>query len=187
MKPTLVLAVLAAGAVAFAQETVPAAEVGLNYSFTRMNPGGRAPSFTSNGGSGTFTYNLNRSFGLVADLGGYHNGDDSNFNPTTFSYLFGPRYNVVRTSRMTPYVQALFGGVHASTSLFDPISGNSFTQNSVAAAVGGGVDVRVTDHIAVKPFQLEYFVTRLSNLWGPNDAQNNLRYSAGVVFRFGSK
>src|SRR5258708_34183323 len=129
MKSTLVLALFTAGAAAaLAQEAqTPAAEVGLNYSFTRINPGGAAPSFTSSGGSGTFTYNLNRSFGLVADLGGYHNTSLSNFNPTLFTYLFGPRLNLARTSRMTPYVQALFGGVHASTSLFDANTGNSFT------------------------------------------------------------
>jgi len=63
------------------------------------------------------------------------------------------------------------------------------TSNNVfATALGGGVDVRLTDHIAVKPIQVEYFMTQLpSAATNLHYAQNNLRYSAGVVFRFGSK
>ena len=55
-------------------------------------------------------------------------------------------------------------------------------------AAGGGVDVNITQHIAVKPIQVEYFMTQLPQLASNlNRVQNNLRYSAGVVFRFGSK
>jgi len=58
--------------VANAQErTTPVVETGLNYSFTTMYPGSGVPSFTSMGGSGTVEYNLNRTFAVVADLGGY--------------------------------------------------------------------------------------------------------------------
>ena len=46
----------------------------------------------------------------------------------------------------------------------------------------------MTQHISVKPIQLEYLMTQdpspFTNL--PH-TENNLRYSAGVVFRFGSK
>ena len=115
-RTTLFLTFFGAAAVAaVAQETAPtpAAEVGLNYSFTRFNPAG-VPSFTSSGGSGTFQYNFNSMLGVVADLGGYHNSADTNFNPTTFTYLLGPRLSLRKTSRFTPYVQALFGGAHVS-------------------------------------------------------------------------
>ncbi len=45
--------------------------------------------------------------GVVADLGGYDGGPERR----TFTYLFGPRLNF-RTSRITPYVQFLFGGAY---------------------------------------------------------------------------
>src|SRR2546422_1986529 len=91
-------------------------------SFARVNPGGTVSSFTANGGSGSFEYNLNKAVGLVADLGAYHNGNINNFqlDNTTFSYLFGPRFNW-RMSKMTPYVQMLVGGARLSAS-FDPSS-----------------------------------------------------------------
>lgn len=185
----LLAVTMVGGMVAVAQETapVPVAEVGLNYSYTNTRPGSGAPSFGSQGGSGTFIYNINGTLGVVADLGGYHNGQDANFDPTTFSYLFGPRFSIRKSSRFTPYVQALFGGTRVSSSLVDSNSGNLITENGFAAAFGGGLDVRVTDRVAFKPFQVEYLMTQVPNIWSADHTQNNIRYSAGVVFRFGAK
>lgn len=124
---------------------------------------------------------------MVADLGGYHNSQDASFNPTTFSYLFGPRFSIRKSSRFTPYAQALFGGARVSTSLVDANTGNLVSENGFAAAFGGGLDVRLTDHVAFKPFQIEYLMTQVPNIWSADHTQNNIRYSAGVVFRFGAK
>ena len=178
--------VLTAAVVNAQENTTPAVETGMNFSFTTLYPGSGVPSLTSTGGTGTVEYNLNRTFGVVADLGGYRNSADVNFNPATFTYLFGPRVNW-RMSRITPYAQALFGGARVSTSLTDPVTGNAFAENGFAMAYGGGVDVRLTNHVYVKPFQLDYLMTQTPNIWSPNGNQNSMRFSAGVVFRFGSK
>jgi opacity protein-like surface antigen len=185
-------AVLASGVAVYAQETTtPVVETGLNYSFTRINPGGSLNSYNANGGSGYLEYNLNKVVGVVADLGANHVGTVNGLplNNTTFTYLFGPRFNW-RMSRLTPYVQALVGGARFSNA-YDPGSASpllGISRNTFATAFGGGVDVRVNDHFAVKPIQLEYLMTQLpSTVANVNQAQNNLRYSAGVVFRFGSK
>ena len=187
-KSLLALTVIGA-ATALAQETapIPVAEVGMNYSLTNFNPGAGASSFTASGGSGTFVYNFNRMFGAVADLGGYHNAADANYNPTTFTYLFGPRLSI-RRSRATPYVQALFGGARQWTSFTDPVTGVSASHDGFAAAFGGGLDIRIKDHILVKPFQVEYLMTQLANPWSTGwYAEQPFRYSGGVVFTFGSK
>ena len=61
-------------------------------------------------------------------------------------------------------------------------------QNNFASAFGGGLDIAVTNHIAFKPIQVEWLTTQISNsAANVNYVQNNLRYSAGVVFRFGAK
>lgn len=118
----------------------------------------------------------------VGDLGGYDNGNE---NRQSFSYLFGSRFNW-RMLRVTPYVQFLFGGSNEWGVVNS--TGISTTQNGFAFAAGGGIDVNITQHIAINPLQVEYFMTQLpqraSNL---NSVQNNLRYSPGVVFRFDSK
>ena len=176
-----------------AQEKAPTpqVEVGFTYGFARVNPGGNAADFTQNGGSGQVEYNINRVVGLVADLGAYHNGEINGFqvDNTTFTYLFGPRFNW-RMSRFTPYVQTLVGGARFSAS-YDPtmaappVAGH---QNGFATAIGGGLDIALTHSISLKPIQLEYLMTQVPLPFSQiNHTENNLRYSAGVVLRFGSK
>ena len=169
----------------------PVAEVGFSYSYTRVNPGGTLSGANANGGYGYVEYNVNKVLGLVADLGANRVGNAGGvqLGETTFEYLFGPRFNW-RKSRFTPYVQVLVGGQRFSNGL-NPSSTTprlASAQNNFAAAIGGGVDFKLTSHIAVKPIQVEYLAAEVSppgvNL---NFVQNNLRYSAGVVFRFGSK
>lgn len=181
------------GAAASAQENAPTpvAEVGFSYSYTRVNPGGAIRSTNANGGYGYTEYNFNRVFGLVAELGANYTGTASNalLGNTTFQYLFGPRFNW-RASRFTPYVQTLVGGERFSNG-FNVSSTTPrllTSQNNFAAAFGGGLDVNVSSRFAVKPIQLEYLMTQASTGAGNlNFVQNNLRYSAGVVFRFGAK
>jgi hypothetical protein len=89
-------------------------------------------------------------------------------------------------SRVVPYVQFLFGGVH-EWGLTTP-AGISSSPNAVATAAGGGVDINITRHIALKPLQVEYFMTQLPTVGATsNSIQNNLRYSAGLAFNFGEK
>lgn len=181
---------LAAGVAASAQEVAetPKVEVGVNYTYVRVNPGGTLGGFNENGGSAYAEYNFNKVFGVVADLGGTYAGTVNGVavNDRSFDYLFGPRFNL-RHQRLTIYAQTLFGGERL-TNGFNP-AGNGFfaaSQNNFAAAFGGGVDIALTNHIAVKPIQIEYLMTQVA----PGTlsyVQNNVRYSAGVVFRLGSK
>jgi hypothetical protein len=164
--------------VASAQEiATPKAEVGLNYSYTRVNPGYGVPSYNANGGFGDAAYNINKNFGVVAELGANYTGTANgvSLNQTRFEYLFGPRFNL-RHSRYNPYVQALFGGQRFSNG----------GPNNFALAVGGGLNVVVNDHLALRPFQVDYFGSRFTPA-GSSYMENDLRYAAGVVLRFGSK
>jgi len=49
----------------------------------------------------------------------------------------------------------------------------------------GGVDYKISEHFAIRPFQAEYFLTKFTD--GGNNRQNNFRSSAGIVFRFGTR
>jgi hypothetical protein len=55
------------------------------------------------------------------------------------------------------------------------------------------LDYKLTDRIAIKPIQVGYVMTQFdsANLGGSTknfgDHQNDIRYSAGVVLRFGQK
>ncbi len=132
-------------------------------------------------GSGYFEYNLNNTLGLVADIGGYAN-TRSGINDKLLTYMFGPRFNW-RHTRLNPYAQFLFGGAY----VWNNPAGVSTTQNAFATAAGGGLDYRLTNRIAIKPIQVEYVMTQIDSARGFGSHQNDIRYSAGVVLRFGEK
>jgi hypothetical protein len=173
---------LAFGAIANAQETsTPKYEIGLNYSWLHVNSANFDRQRTGNGGSGYFEYNLNNTLGLVADIGGYAN-TRTGIDDKLLTYMFGPRFNW-RHTRLTPYAQFLFGGAY----VWNNPAGISTTQNAFATAAGGGLDYRLTNRIALKPIQVEYVMTQIDSARGFGSHQNDVRYSAGVVFRIGEK
>jgi hypothetical protein len=81
-------------------------------------PGGIVPDFNANGGGGQFIFHANHWLGAVLDVGAVHNGNISDFNldSTFINFLAGPRVSIARSKRVSPYFQALFGGVYGSTS-----------------------------------------------------------------------
>jgi opacity protein-like surface antigen len=165
------------------------------------------PHVTSNlqGGSGSLTFNVNNWFGLAADFGGSKisslnaSGLPSvNVDSTLFTYLFGPRFSYRGYKKVTPFAQVLFGGAHITDVTASGMTiGGPPTQvtiaksaNAFAMAVGGGFDWNVQKHVAIRVVQVEYLMTRFTNpfsLTGATGTQNNLRVSAGIVFRLGTK
>src|SRR6516162_6106019 len=97
---SIIAIALGLGSTASAQDetSTPKYEIGLLYSGIHVNSSQNDSQRTGNGGAGYFEYNLNRNWGLVADLGCYANTGKGN---RLFTYMFGPRYNF-RFSRFTP-------------------------------------------------------------------------------------
>ena len=182
-------ALLLSAVAASAQEVAtPKVEIGLSYSWFHVNSANFDFQRTGNGGSGYFEYNVSPVLGLVADFGGYAN-TRTGINDKALTYLFGPRFNLRRFERWTPYLQFLFGGAHA---WIGPTNLQQ-TQDAFATAAGGGVDVNLTKHISIKPIQVEYVMTQFDSASlggstaGFGNHQNDIRYSGGVVFKFGSE
>jgi len=184
---------------ALAQEETPLTEVGLQYQMLRVNSSRNIPSFTANGGTASFQMNFIDHFAGVAELGAEHNGNIHNvhLDNTWTTYLFGPRVSITkRSSRIVPAFECLLGGVNVAASIKSPllpdIPGARLTaeQTAFAMAVGGTLDIRLNHRISIRPIQLDYLLTRLSSKPVLNGFetfnQKNLRYGAGVVFRFGS-
>lgn len=179
----------------------PKAELFVGYSYLRVVPaldeGNRLVWL--NGGSASIAFNFNRYLGLVADFGGFKNSaveftgaNSSNVkdaNGTVLTYLFGPRISFRNHRRFTPFVQVLAGGMHASDVTLSNCTISCTvlpTENTFALAGGGGIDVRLRRHLALRLIQAEYVMTRFED---PNTGvkanQNDMRLSAGLVFRFG--
>lgn len=156
------------------------------------------------GGDTNIAFNLNRYFGLVGDFAGYH-ADTLTFNGPgglardvgadgrAFTFMGGPRLSF-RQPHFTLFAQGLFGDVTASKVTISGCTGSPGcsplpAENVFGMALGGGLDVNVRRHIALRLIQAEYLMTRFrdpSSLSGTDGARNNARLSAGIVFRFGS-
>ncbi|HKV04034.1 MAG TPA: outer membrane beta-barrel protein [Candidatus Acidoferrales bacterium] len=181
-------AMLIFAGIAAAQGT-PKAEVFGGYSYLRVSDQGVSANL--NGGSGSLSYNVGSALGIVADFGVYH-FSQSGGSANVTSYLFGPKY-AVRSGKITPFVQGLFGGAHASAGLTGSCSTarvrpeasactTGASANAFAFALGGGLDVNATPHIGVRLVQAEYLMSKFKD--SANNRQNNARVSAGVVFRW---
>ncbi len=192
-------------------QNYPKAEAFLGYSFVHYRQNSTSGTTTENvrsnlnGGVGQGTFNLTHNIGLVAEIAGYRvshlsdtiqNGSSTvtvsgDLSGSVLSYLFGPRVSFRGNERWTPFVQALFGGAHisditSSASVFCAPAASctvSQAENSFAMALGGGLDVKVANHLAVRLGQVEYFMTRFSGSGSASDTQSNFRYSAGIVIR----
>ncbi|HMC30866.1 MAG TPA: OmpA family protein [Candidatus Angelobacter sp.] len=172
-------------------ETHPAADLFVGYSFVRFstNTGGVKETFNWHGLTGSIAGNVNRWFSLVGDFGVYRIKDvPPNVSGSAYTFLFGPRFSK-RGERWTPFVHALFGAARLSDITVTPppttsaFFNRSFSANSFATALGGGVDVDFNKHIGIRLFQAEYLLTKFID--GGDNKQNNLRASAGLVLHFG--
>jgi len=173
----LLLCTLAVAFAANAQET-PEYEIFGGYSYIKVNEGGAGTSYDlQKGWSASISPNLNRWFGLTADFSGHYETVGGTATRIHL-FTFGPRFSIRRSERFTPYFHVLAGGTRISTS-FPTINASD---TGFAGIGGGGFDVHVGDRFSVRMGQLDYVVTRFSGRY-----QHDFRYSAGVVFRFGSK
>jgi opacity protein-like surface antigen len=168
-----------------AQDETPKLELYAGYDYVRFNVTAKvagfppSQSFNANGGGGQLEYNPNSWLSIVGDMSGYAvMGSNSKLAAGAFSYLLGPRINLGH-GKLTPFTQILFGGMWATTGIGGGPSASHF-----AMTAGGGVDLKVSKHVAIRLAQAEYFMTKFPD--GLNNRQNNFRFSTGIVFRFGA-
>ena len=165
-------------------------EVSLGYAYLHsrtVNPTAGC-CFNLHGGDISIAVNMNEWLDLVGDFGGSYARDlmDSGYTLSIFTYTFGPRISIHKSGRFTPFVQGLFGGGHAGGTLYTAGFQQGATapssQDSFAMALGGGLDVNVGQHFAIRAFQADWLYTQFPN--GGKDRQNNLRVITGIVIRF---
>jgi outer membrane immunogenic protein len=161
-------------------------DVGVDYNYVWANaPAGGCGCFALNGGNAWVAFNLSHSLGIVGEIASQHasNISSSGADLTLTPYLVGPRYTWAHARHFAPFAQLLLGGAHASGDLAPGNSGLPGSANAFGMIAGGGLDISLTRHIALRAFEADYYLTRFDN--GVNDHQNNLRIAAGVIIRFG--
>jgi hypothetical protein len=145
-------------------------DASVSYSYFRLGGSG---GINQNGVSGSLAYNLKSWswLGIVGDFGGYH-ASPGGVSLNTYTYLFGPRLTLRNPSKINPFGQALLGGSRVTTGSGGP------TFNQFAYSVGGGVDIGLLPHLALRP-QVDYV-----GLNTPGGHTNCTRVSAGFVVHF---
>ena len=106
-----------------------------------------------------------------------------------FTGNFGPQTKI-RIKRVQPFFEGLVGGAHTNfyQNVHKNCSGCTFGSPgdwALDVVLGAGLDIKVTSHLAIRPIEADYFLTRfINNLTTGNNNQNNFRYQAGLVFEF---
>ncbi|HEY7616339.1 MAG TPA: outer membrane beta-barrel protein [Terriglobales bacterium] len=115
-------------------------------------------------------FNLHPNFGVVAEVGKQY-GSDLQLT----QWLVGPRIYYPKWGALL-FGHVLFGQGQARLDITSPV-----TNAGKAYAAGGGVDFPIGPRFSIRVIQAEYFRTRTFDR-----DQGNLRFSAGLVFRWGA-
>ena len=166
------LAIFSMTGFAFAQEA-PKADASVGYSYLRLGGSG---GVNQQGGAISLAGYLNKWFGVAGDFGAYH-ASPFGLSLNTYTFMAGPRFSANRQGSVSAFAQVLFGGAHLTASA----AGFSGGTTPFAISAGGGLDLRVSKHVALRP-QIDYLALRSGG-----EALNGLRGSFGVVFRFGGR
>lgn len=172
------------------------AEFFVGYSY------GRGAGDALHGVNGSGVYNFSRYFGIKADVSATFSGRRVGFNggptpPITVNFRLNRSvYNILGgiqvkdnadKGRFKPFAHLLVGVGHdrSRTSDFQcspiascpPFVGGTGSNTGFAAAVGGGLDLRLNKRVQFRLIQLDY--NPMTNGFGTS---NRLRLGTGIVF-----
>ncbi len=187
--------------VASAQEVQPKVEAFGGYSYLRTNVTDRfaadtngffpAQDYNLHGWEGSVAGNLTSWFGVVGDFSGHYDLSEAArsgaiVGQNIYTFLFGPQFTA-RTHNFSPFVHALFGAARGTYEYSGPLG--DLTSTKFAMALGGGLDVKLSDAIAIRLIQADWLMTRFGagnsvSFDNSNIRQDNLRLSAGLVLRW---
>lgn len=139
--------------------------------------------FWMNGGSLDLHGQVWHSWGLAGVLTGDRTGNInvSGVGLSLVTATFGPRYTCSH-GRTAAFGQFLFGFARGFDGVFPSAGSTESKASSLAVQAGGGVDVNLRPHLAVRALEVEWLHTQLPN--GYSSDQNDLRLGAGIVVRF---
>lgn len=160
------------------------------------------PAKNLNGANGQVFYDFTKRIGIGADIGCAFGSDrigatvDVTLHRCT--YLFGPQiksklffFGPIEHTRdkglsegggMVLSFQPLFGVVHDTTRFQSSTISTSATSTAFMMSFGANLDVWLKKNFGIRPIDFAYQPTHFGGNW-----QNNWRFGAGVVFRFGKE
>jgi len=189
-------------AVSLKAQGSPRFEVFGGYSYGQLNPGGRLVAQTNpegkhfglSGWQAAGQTRIYKDLGFVVDFTGYAGTSDvelaaehSRYN----SYLAGPQFNFRKLGRLNLFAHGLVGVARNRVYLKTGNPADDQHVTRFAGAFGGGVDVDLTKHVAIRAIEADYVLNSFPNLNSSGVSigahQANARVSAGILFRFGGR
>jgi len=164
--------------------------VGYSYHSADINTLTIDPHRTGqNGVNVAYMRNLNEHVGVKLDASAHFKRDSQQLGGGQFTskrdqyyFLGGVEFKTKGDSRVTPFAQALVGAsLFRGFTTHTSAAGNVFTfddATSFAMVVGGGLDVRANDRLAIRVIQAGYAPTFFGS-----GRQDNFRLSFGIVFK----
>ena len=177
---------LASAAAALAQQAAYSGDAAAAYHWVHTNAGpGQCGCVGLNGGGISGSWNFRGSWAALVDISAETRSSalPANDSLTLVSYLAGARYRLPQPwltgdHKPQPFAQIILGVAHAGGAEAGIAHGSS----KFATRMGGGIDVPLSAHFAVRAIQVDYYLTTFAN--ATNDHQNNFLVGAGIVYRW---
>lgn len=144
---------------------------------------------SSNGFEVSATGNFSRFFGIKGDFSAHYRkysfsipansisaAQNLRLKSTIYNFLGGVQIkdNAKNGSRFRPFGYAMVGAARATGEDLD--SGASGSENGLAGAFGGGIDIKATRRLSVRAVQVDYNPTHFADA-----VQHNFRIGVGLV------
>ena len=147
--PCLCLVLFCGSSVLAQNRDYPKWDFTAGYTLNHFEPPPPQNRFVMQGFTGAIGWNFRRWAALEGDVT-YTTKTLNGTRRSLLSFIAGPRFTKRFTnSRAQPFVHALYGGGH--------LSGYSGGTNGWVGKMGGGVDFVVSDHVAIRAFQFDYY------------------------------
>lgn len=158
-------------------------ELGVGYDYLHVDCNGCSEASVPAGFFVDGTYYFARVIGLTGDFQYHHKDFGAGETGRLLSFHAGPRLKA-RVGKIEPFAHALFGVTNLNLSS----SGISESDNAFSMKLGGGLDVGVAPHFAIRLGEFNYYLTKFSagssvTLNPTTDKQNNFTFGAGIVIR----
>jgi hypothetical protein len=141
-------------------------------------------SFWMEGGNLEVAGQFFHGVSVVADICGTHTADfgSSGVGLDLVTATFGPRYTWRKPKKRYEFFgQALLGEANGFNSVFPAAGGAQDSAYSMAIQAGGGMNLKVSQHLVLRVLEANWLRTQLPN--STTSVQNNVRLGAGIVFR----
>jgi hypothetical protein len=171
-----------------AQTVKSGLDLAVTFVGDRTNPVGGENTWLTGGGV-ELGINAWHGLGAAVHVTGLHSAsiNAQNVPISLVTTTFGPRYRYTKPfasgrRSISPFGEALVGEANAFHGLFPSPQGATDSANSLALEMGGGLDISLSRHFAVRAIQAQWVRTQLPN--NGTSVQNHLQLGSGLVAHF---